>query len=147
MIESAHRRVNVCKQLGIEVIDFEYKEYSETVVIEANRYRDKSKEAHAYRKIFSEKVKENQKKSQGKGVKGPQNSSNFNPIETREEVAKAVGVSHDTLKKIDVIIEEKPEAVKDIDEGKKTVHAVYGRLRNKCHMRQKQPYIPEHLIA
>ncbi len=65
MIVSGHRRVNACKQLGIEVIDFEYREYSETVEIEPNRYRDKSiaeksKKAHAYRKIFSEKAKAQQ---------------------------------------------------------------------------------------
>ncbi|MCP4370556.1 MAG: hypothetical protein GY797_20950 [Deltaproteobacteria bacterium] len=136
----------------MEDIECEYKDYSEMVVIEANRYRDKSiaeksKEAKAYRKIFSEKAKENQKKSQGKGVKGCKNSDNLKPVDTKQEVAKAVGVSHDTLKKIDVIIEEKPEAVKDIDEGKKTVHAVYGGLRNKCHIRQKQSCIPEHLFS
>ncbi len=137
MIVSGHRRINACKQLGIEILDFEYRDYSETVVIGTNRYRDKSiieksNEAKAYKKIFSGKAK----KQQGKRTDIPQNSSEcLNPIETCKKVAKVVGVSHDTLKKIDGIIEEKPEAVKDIDEGKKTVHTVYGRLRNKYHIR------------
>ncbi|MCP4985279.1 MAG: hypothetical protein GY928_04165, partial [Colwellia sp.] len=117
----------------MEDIECEYKDYSEMVVIEANRYRDKSiakksKEAKAYRKIFSEKAKAQQVR---KPKSVPQNSSDQTPIETREEVVKAVGVSLDTLKKIDVIIEEKPEAVKDIDEGKKTVHAVYGTIQQE----------------
>ncbi|MCP5007261.1 MAG: hypothetical protein GY941_25475 [Planctomycetes bacterium] len=77
-------------------------------MIEANRYRKKSivelsKEGTAYREIFSKKAKENQKQSQEKGVKCCKNSDNIKPVDTKQEVAKAVGVSHGTLKKIDVI--------------------------------------------
>ncbi len=154
MIVSGHRRVNACKQLGIEEIDCEVREYSETLVIEANRYRTKSKieierEWSAVEEIETKKAKQRMvdgggdRKSEGY-ISPVKNSSH---PKTRDIAAKATGVSHDTIKKIRTIIKEKSEAIKDIDEGKKTVHTVYGGLRNKCHMRQKQPYIPGHLIA
>lgn len=49
VIVSGHRRVNACKILNIAEIEAEIKEYSSELVIEANRYRQKT---------WSEKLKE-----------------------------------------------------------------------------------------
>jgi ParB-like chromosome segregation protein Spo0J len=42
VIIDGHRRVNACGQLGITEIEAEVREYSDLLVIDANRYRHKS---------------------------------------------------------------------------------------------------------
>jgi hypothetical protein len=56
----------------------------------------------------------------------PKNSAEREPIETRTEIAKAAGVSHDTLAKAKVIAAKAPEAVKKkLRAGKTTIHREY----------------------
>lgn len=43
VIIAGYRRVDACKQLGITEIDVEVKPFSESLVIESNRYRDKTR--------------------------------------------------------------------------------------------------------
>ncbi len=57
--------------------------------------------------VIAEKAKENQKAS---GGAVPQKSAK--PVDTREELAKAAGVSHDTIHKVEKIQEKAPEEVK-----------------------------------
>ena len=64
--------------------------------------------------MIREKAKENQQLSQGRGQKGLQNSANLNSIDTREELAKAAGVSHDTIHKVKTIQECGIEPLKDM---------------------------------
>lgn len=69
--------------------------------------------------------------------RGLQNSANpaLKPsfreaINTRAEVAKIAGVSHDTIHKAKVIRNEAPEVVKErLREGKTTINAVYETIR------------------
>jgi len=61
--------------------------------------------------VFAERAKANQKGGQG-GVLLPQNSAEANHIETRKEVAKAAGVSHDTVAKVKKIEAVAPPEVK-----------------------------------
>lgn len=58
---------------------------------------EKLAESEAYEKILRQKGKENQKLSEGRGKKGCQNSDNLNPIDTKQELASALNVSHDTM--------------------------------------------------
>lgn len=81
-IVSGHRRVNACKMLGIEEIPCEIKKDSEILVIEANRYRQKTwieklNEAEAVEKIYQDKAKEHLKLSKGRGKKGFVNLPNW----------------------------------------------------------------------
>ena len=51
------------------------------------------------------------KENQGKRNDLPKNSAEcFNPIETREAVAKVAGVSHDTIAKVKLIQENADDA-------------------------------------
>lgn len=51
--------------------------------------------------IFKARAKENIKAGGQAGGKGPQNSAEaLQPMETREEIAKLAGVSHDTIDKV-----------------------------------------------
>ncbi|MCP5008221.1 MAG: hypothetical protein GY941_30445 [Planctomycetes bacterium] len=92
-------------------------------MIEANRY---------WKKSIVEKSNEAKAQQARKPKSVQKNSSEQKPIETREEVAKAVGVSFDTLKKIEVIIEENPKAVADFDVGKKTVDDAYSQIKREA---------------
>ena len=44
---------------------------------------------------------------------------------TLPKIAKTLNTSHDTLHKVKAIAKEKPELIKDIDSGKKSVNSAY----------------------
>ena len=54
--------------------------------------------------MLAEIAKDNQTLSSGAGVKGLHKSANLNPIDTRKELAKEAGVSHDTISKVEKIL-------------------------------------------
>jgi hypothetical protein len=47
----------------------------------------------------------------------------------REETAKSIGTSHDTLHKAKTIAKEKPELLKDVDLGKRSIHSAYNQTK------------------
>lgn len=109
LIIAGHRRVNACKKLGIQEIPYEYHPYSESLVIESNRYRNKTwdeklNEAVAVEVIEEKKAKERQ--AEGGRNKVVQNSTQ---PKTRDIVAEKLDTSHDTLSKIKFIKKENPE--------------------------------------
>ncbi len=59
--------------------------------------------------VIAERAKENLALSQGRGIKGLQNSANL--IDTRAELAKAAGVSHDTIAKVEAIERDAPKPI------------------------------------
>ena len=63
--------------------------------------------------VISEKAKGNQSLSHGKGVKGRQISDNLNTVDTKIELAKMAGVSHDTIAKVEKIEREAASDIKD----------------------------------
>jgi hypothetical protein len=112
-IISGHRRINACKALGISEIEAEVREYSDLLVIEANRYREKS---------WKEKLAENEaiEKLKGHSHGGNRRSKKFQDQNsdlgrTIQKSAQALGMSHDTLHKVKVIAKEKPELLDRID--------------------------------
>lgn len=81
--------------------------------------------------LIAGRAKENQRQSQGRGQKGPQNSANLK-TDTREEIAKVAGVSHDTIDKAKVITENAPEEVKaQLRSGETTINAAYTRIQRE----------------
>ena len=115
-------RLNGCKALGWTEIEVEEKDYSETLVIEANRYREKTwreklREAEELERILRPKAKERQATS-GPAVYGGKpvrQNSDKAVIDTKVEVAHALNTSHDTLAKVKAIAKEKPELLDKID--------------------------------
>ena len=65
------------------------------------------------KRFFAEKGKENQTLSQGRGQKGlPMLANLIEKVDTREELAKIAGVSHDTVHKVQTIENAKlPEEI------------------------------------
>ena len=66
--------------------------------------------------LLAAKAKENQKLSEGRGVKGMQNSADLkvDPVSTRASLAKAAGVSHDTISKVEKIQKNAIPAVQQL---------------------------------
>jgi len=142
VIISGHRRVNACKELGIETIEYEYREYSDSLVIESNRYREKTwkeklKEVAELERILKPRAKHNQ----GERKDILPNLAESNDVDTREEVAKALNTSHGTLDKIKEIQEKKPELLEEIDQGTKSIHGAYLQIK-RDEPRPKQPDMP-----
>lgn len=72
--------------------------------------------------VIAEKAKENQKAA---GGAVPQKSAKA--VDTREELAKAAGVSHDTIHKVEKIQQKAPEEIKEkLRTGEMSINQVYG---------------------
>jgi site-specific DNA-methyltransferase (adenine-specific) len=65
--------------------------------------------------------------------KGSQNSAKaIEPIDTRLEVAKMAGVSHDTISRVEKIIDQSsPEIIQSIREGNLTINKAYNYLKRE----------------
>jgi transcriptional regulator with XRE-family HTH domain len=85
------------------------------------------------KEIISEKAKENQKTSTGgSNPQLLQNSAEGEaPINTREELAKKAGVSHDTIARIEKIKSEgTPEQIERLDSKEASINEVYNEIKN-----------------
>jgi len=129
IIISGHRRVNACKKLGISEIPVEEKEYSDLLVIESNRYRDK---------IWKEKLREAEELerilkpiAKAQQIRKPESvvQKSAPQPKTRQKVAQALNTSHDTLSKAKTIAKEKPELIEKIDAGKMTVNSAFNKVQ------------------
>lgn len=75
--------------------------------------------------------KENTPKTKGKKL--PQNSAAVSEkIETRKELAKIAGVSHDTISKVERVLEEAPPEIKQaMAAGEMSANAAYKAVKNR----------------
>jgi len=77
--------------------------------------------------VIAEKAKEN-------NSKGGQGCQISDKVDTKKELAKAAGVSHDTIHKVEKIQEKAPEAVKDaLRRGEMSINQVYGWIAKEEH--------------
>lgn len=84
--------------------------------------------------VIAEKAKENQKAA---GGAVPQKSAKA--VDTREELAKAAGVSHDTIHKVEKIQQKAPEAIKEkLRTGEMSINQVYGWISKEEHPNKYQ---------
>jgi len=135
----ATRRVNACKRLGIEEVGYEIREYSDSLVIESNRYREKTwqeklKEAEAIEKILKPEAEKNIRATQ-KNESSSAFQKSDKQINVLKETAATIGMSHDTLHKAKVIAQERPELLKQVDEGKRSIHSSYSEIMRKKSLR------------
>ena len=97
--------------------------------------------------VFEEKAKENLHLSQGQGVKGCQISDKVkvNIVDTKKELAKVAGVSHDTIAKVQKIEQKAPEAVKEkIRTGELSINQAYQSVRRLEKIEAVEEKIAEH---
>lgn len=111
-----HNRYSICQKHGItfETVQKDFQERNQAIAwIIRNQFSrrnitpfQRSELALKLKDVISQKAKEKQVRKQANFV--PQNSAEQKPIETREELAKAAKVSHDTIAKVEKIKESAP---------------------------------------
>ena len=144
VIVDGHNRYNICTKNDIpfKVLKKQFEDRNEVIRwIIMNQFGrrnltpyQRSELAIRLKPLVEMKAKENQKLSEGRGKKGCQISDNLiqNKIDTKKELAKLAGVSHDTLKKSEVIKEAgTPEQKKRASQGGKgnSVNAIYNEIK------------------
>jgi len=81
-------------------------------------------------KLIEPEIKEKARENQGTRTDILQKSAeSTKPVDTREEIAKVAGVSHDTVAKASKIIEKAPEEVKEaVRQGDLTINKAYTQI-------------------
>jgi transcriptional regulator with XRE-family HTH domain len=107
-----HNRYEICTRLelpfDIEEMRFDDRSHAEEWIIR-NQFGRRNLAAYVrtqlalrLKETIAARAKSNQKQSEGRGKKGSEKSPNL--IDTREEVAKAAGVSSNTVSKVEKIV-------------------------------------------
>lgn len=134
-----HNRLDICNRLGIgyrvEPIEVVASRDDAKIWIIQNQFNRRNLAPYQRAELalklegaIAAKAKENQRLSDGQGVKGSQISANHK-VDTRKEVAKLAGVSHDTIAKAKVISEKASEEVKQrLREQKTTINREFKEI-------------------
>lgn len=142
---AGYRRLTACKALGMEdipvhMVSTENEEQDLKIEISENENRKEftmtERLDYARRLQRIESIKAEQRKQSGQFGADPQNSAEPSEKgESRDKVAEQVKMSHDTLRKAQVIAENKekfdPEEFKNWDDGKLSTNKLYSQLKQK----------------
>lgn len=123
-IIDGHNRFEICEGNGIEYRTQEMEFNDESAVkiwMIRNQFGRRNLDAYTRAKLaielkglFAAKAKENQVLSGEKYGKGCQNSDNpINQIDTKKELARIAGTSHDTIAKVERIERDAPPEIKE----------------------------------
>ena len=138
VIVDGHNRYEICKEYGIEFKTIEKKfpdkDAAKVWIIE-NQFSRRNLPIYVrgelmlkLKPLIAAKAKENLTLSPGRGKKGCQNSDNL--IDTKKELSKLAGVSHDTISRIEKIAAKAPEEIKTkLRAGEMSVNEAYIRLK------------------
>lgn len=128
-----HNRYEICTKHNIpyKTVQREFKSRDEVIEwIILNQFGRRNLPAHErarlalrLKPVIAEKAEQNLHLAEGKGC---QKSDKVKPIDTKQELAKIAGVSHDTIAKVERIEEEAPEPVVTASrQGQISVNAAY----------------------
>lgn len=134
-----HNRYEICTRLGLRFLTVAKEFDDRGHVIEwiiRNQFGRRNLIAYVrtqlalrLESVFSERAKVNQQGGQG-GILLKQNSAEATPIETRKEVAKAAGVSHDTVAKVKRIeADATPEVKASLAAGDVSINQVFTQIK------------------
>ena len=137
-IIDGHNRYEICKKHGIpfETVSREFEDRNDVIEwIIKNQFgrrnlpmHERARLALRLKPVIAEKAREKQHSGINQYTNSlPQNSAKPSiPIETRDEIAKAAGVSHDTIAKVEKIEESAPSPVVQASrKGDISVNAAY----------------------
>jgi len=135
-----HTRLEVCTRRGIEfkVVEIELpdRETAEAWIIRNQLGRRnlppfvRAELALKLEPLIAKKAKQNEQRGGNASGMGRQKSDN--PLDTKKEVAKIAGVSHDTIAKAKVIKQKAADPVKDaLRRGETSINKVYEDIRQK----------------
>ena len=155
IIIDGHNRYNILKKHNIEwhywqdykiITELETREDVKRWMLEQQLGRRNLSEVEKYeivqkfKSVFQKKAKENQSLG-GKG------SSNLPKVDTRKEMAKAIGTSEGTYRKLDKIMQSDNEEIKQqLREKKISVDKAYRKIKNPK-PKEKESITPEQKLA
>lgn len=138
---AGYRRLSACKALGwteipVHMVSTENEEQELRVEISENEVRKEftmtERLDYARRLQRIESIKAEERMKSGKPNPTPNSAEGG---ETRDKVAASIGIGHDTLRKAQVIAENKdkfdPEEFKDWDDGKLSTNKLYTQLKQQ----------------
>lgn len=141
VVVDGHNRLEICGRLGVpfRTVEREFRDRHAAVEwiirnqLGRRNVSDYVRTALALRlkPVIESKAKENQTAALKKGD-GPvsMNSTKREKVDTRHEIAKAAGVSEDTVRKVEVIEKEAPAPVKEaVARGEKSINAAFKEVR------------------
>jgi hypothetical protein len=136
-----HNRHEICARLGLDFaihpMLFESKSHAKEWIIR-NQFGRRNLQPYVRARLalkledeIAKRAKENQKERKGDQPGAtPQKSANLSPVDTREELAKIAGVSHDTIAKVKKIEADAPEAIKTkLAGGEISVNKAYQEIK------------------
>ena len=167
-----HNRFEICQRnkIPFETVEMEFADRVQAMLwmIDNQRGRrnvsdyDKGLLAMKRQELLKPLAKENQKASEGQGVKGSAKLPNLKPIDTRREAAKEAGIGERTLDAVKLIKdaadkgEIEPTVIDDLRQRKVAIHRVAKEIketRQKAAREEKRVEavkeiaIPENLIV
>ena len=149
ILVDGHNRYEICTAHGkpFETVEMEFASRDDAMVwIIDNQFSRRNltpfirgELALKRKHIIAAKARENQ--SHGQTAPGKtllQNSAKaFTPIDTRAEIAKIAGVSHDTIARVEKIVQKAPEEVKEkLRRGDLTINKVYNEIKREENRQQ-----------
>ena len=139
-----HNRMKICEQHGLSyrwdnILTFRSRDEAKAWIIRNQFGRrniqpyQRAELALELEPLIAKKAKENQERSGREFGKGCQKSDEpIEPVDTKREVAKVAGLSHDTIAKAKKIRDEAPEEVKDkLRRGEISINKAYGDIRRE----------------
>ncbi|HUW33756.1 MAG TPA: DNA modification methylase [Planctomycetota bacterium] len=144
-----HNRKVICEEHGLQyqtkAISLPDRDAAKRWIIEQQFGRrnltpyQRSELALKLKPLIAEQAKEHLVTSTGGASPRPcQNSDKAAPIDTKKEIAKIAGVSHDTIAKAEFIDQHADEGTKEkLRRGQSSIHAEY-RLLKKVQVRQER---------
>lgn len=140
-IVDGHNRYKICNQHNIpfKTVDHAFESRDEVKIWmlrnqigrrNLNDY-EKSRLALMMKDVISKKAKENYENNVGRPSKSCQNSDTIiEKIDTKKELAKIAGVSHDTINKVEFIEKNADEDIKEaVRSGKVSINAAHTALK------------------
>jgi hypothetical protein len=146
-----HHRYDICTKNGIpfDLAEMEFKDKLEAMEWiwsnqknrrNLNKY-ELAQIALKFKPVIEAKAKENQgKRNDLTSVRSLTNveKENIKPIDTKKELAKIAGVSHDTIHKVEVIENQAPEDIKrQVKAGDLTINNAYVLTKSAVEAKKK----------
>ena len=155
ILVDGHNRYEICKKHNIPfaTIQKEFNDRNDVIIWMINNQfarrnlpaYERARLALRLKPALAEKAKENLVTHTSEGYQGCQNSDKA-PIDTKKEIAKAAGVSHDTIAKV-AKIEEKatPEIKKQLSTGDISINQAYKQIKKEEKREERKEAIEQQI--
>lgn len=150
VIVDGHNRYEICKhhgkRFGVINKDFESRDAVKIWIIENQLARRnlpalvRVELALKYKPLIAAKAKENQIRTTENRVC---QISDKQEIDTKKELAKVAGVSHDTINKVERVLEKAPELREKILSGDESINSAYEKVKKAEREEQRRITIKE----